>query len=243
MNLHSGYFPPHGYRRKGMNNAYHFPLTQSNSASSLQSARSSLESSTGNDSFLPSISTATVHDSRQPYHRNDFANNHLFLAKRKLAGILLEQPTRNLQATSELIHLFDSPETRRRKTKSHKHRQQVHLKVSFSIPFNLFSFQNGDKNNSSEQDAHLSVVNLVIKPPQLSLPTRDPLSLVLRQRRSHGKSNLPLNPLNDEHQSDESFDDEYQSEILSNSIPPLNPSILSVKSIVPSIAPQHGNHR
>lgn len=108
--------------------------------------------------------------------------------------------------------------------------------------FSILSLQNGDKNNnSSEQDSHLSVVNLVIKPPQLSSPARDPLSLVLRQRRSHGKSNLPI--VNDEHQSDESFDEEYQSEMLSNSIPPLNPSILSVKSIIPSIAPQHGNHR
>lgn len=142
MNLHSGYFPPHGYRRKAMNNAYHFPLTQSipnQSASSLQSARSSLESRQGNDLFLPSISTASVHDSRRPYHRNDFANNHLFLAKRKLAGILLEQPTRNLQATSELIHLFDSPESRRRKPRLHKHRQQVDLKVSIEFIFYSFS--------------------------------------------------------------------------------------------------------
>lgn len=128
MNLHSGYFPPHGYRRKGLNNAYHFPLTHSiphPSATSLQSARSSLESAPCNDSFLPAISTAPVHDTRRPYHRNDFANNHLFLAKRKLAGIFHEQPTRNLQATSELIHLFDSPETRRRKNKFSKHRSQV----------------------------------------------------------------------------------------------------------------------
>lgn len=97
----------------------------------------------------------------------------------------------------------------------------------------ILSNQDGEKCQSSDQDAHLSVVNLVIKPPQLSSPVRDPLSLVLRQRRSHGKSHLPINSLNDEHQSDVSIDSEYPSDTL-------NPSILSVKSIVPS---QHGNHR
>lgn len=131
MNLHNGYFPPHAYRRKTSNTAYHFPLTH---RSALQSARSSQETTNGNESFLPTISTSVVHhDTHRPYRRNDFANNHLFLAKRKLAGILLErQPTRNLQATSELIHLFDSQESRARKAKVDKHRQQIDTKVSSS---------------------------------------------------------------------------------------------------------------
>lgn len=95
----------------------------------------------------------------------------------------------------------------------------------------------------SEQDAHLSVVNLVIKPPPLplsSLPTRDPLSLILRHRRSQGKSQPQSGSI---HDLDESIDSDQPSETLSNSMQPLNPSILSVKSIVPSIGPQPGNHR
>lgn len=140
MNLHNGYFPPHIYRRKSSNTSYQLPLTHSiPHRSTVPSARSLQENTTnGNELVLPSISTSIVHhDTRRPYRRNDFANNHLFLAKRKLAGILFEkqqqQPLmRSLQATSELIHLFDSQENRRRKGKLTKHRQQIDTKVSFS---------------------------------------------------------------------------------------------------------------
>jgi hypothetical protein len=128
MNLNSGFFPPYGYRRKQTTAAYNLSLNhqQHQHASSLQSARSSLESTNGNESFLPSISTViNNNDSHKPYRQNDFANNHLFIAKRKLARVFLGQPTRSLQATSDLIHLFDRQEPKRKNRNLNKPKQQV----------------------------------------------------------------------------------------------------------------------
>ena len=128
MSINTGYFPPYGYRRKNRTAAYQLPLNnqQHHYASSLQSARSSTESTSGNESFLPSIATAIGdNDDHKPYRRNDFANNHLFLAKRKLARIFLGQPTRNLQARSDLIHLFDQQKPKRKNRNLHKHQRQV----------------------------------------------------------------------------------------------------------------------
>jgi hypothetical protein len=130
MNLNSGFFPPYGYRRKHTSAAYHLSLNnqQHHHASSLQSARSSTESASGNELFLPSISTAiSNNDSHKPYRQNDFANNHLFIAKRKLARVFLGQPTRNLQATSDLIHLFDPQESKRKHRNINKSKHQVNL--------------------------------------------------------------------------------------------------------------------
>jgi len=131
MNLNTGFFP-HSNRRKQTKSSYHLPFNNQqqqhhhHASSSLQSASSSIESSNGNESFLPSISNSIVHnDGNRPYRRNDFANNHLFLAKRKLAGIFLGQPTRSLQATSDLIHLFDQQEPQRKKKNLNKHKRQV----------------------------------------------------------------------------------------------------------------------
>jgi hypothetical protein len=127
MNLNSGYFPIHNYRRKQTTPSFNLPFNNQQKhhhhAASLSSARSSIESAYGNESFLPLISNGISHN--KPYHRNDFANNHLFLAKRKLAGILLGQPTKNLQSSSELIHLFDEQKPKRKKQNLNKHKRQV----------------------------------------------------------------------------------------------------------------------
>jgi hypothetical protein len=125
MSLNSGYFPLHNYRRKQTSTSYQSSSNNQRTAS-LRSARSPMENTHGNESFLPTISTPAVrNDGHRPHHQNDFANNHLFIAKRKLAGILLGQKTRNLQSTSDLIHLFDQPESRQKKQNLLRQKQQV----------------------------------------------------------------------------------------------------------------------
>jgi hypothetical protein len=127
MNLNNGFFP-HGHRRKQTSISYQFPVNNHRHGASLQSARSSIESATVNESFLPRISSSMINtDGDRPYLRNDFANNHLFLAKRRLAGIFLGQPTRSLQATSDLIHLFDQEKPQRKKQNFNKHKRQVNF--------------------------------------------------------------------------------------------------------------------
>jgi hypothetical protein len=123
MSLNPGYFP---LRRKQSSNSYQFSSNNQHRTTVLHSARSSIESTNGNEAFLPSISSTVMrNDGHRPYRRNDFANNHLFIAKRKLAGILLGQSTRNLQATTDLIHLFDHQEPRRKKYDFIRQKQQV----------------------------------------------------------------------------------------------------------------------
>lgn len=131
MSLNTGYFPPSVHRRKPTTTtSYHIPLNNQQHyhqhTISLQSARSSIESTSGNEAFLPTLATTIDRNSGyKPYRQNDFANNHLFLARRKLAGIFLGQPTRNLQATSDLIHLFDQQQPKRKKQNSNKHKRHV----------------------------------------------------------------------------------------------------------------------
>jgi len=128
MNLNSGYFPPYAYRRKQTTASFNLPLNNHHASTSLLSARSSIESSCVNESFLPSISNVNNHnDGHKPYRRNDFANNHLFIAKCKLAGIFHRQSTRNLQATSELIHLFDEQEPKQKRQNLNKYKRQVYI--------------------------------------------------------------------------------------------------------------------
>ncbi|CAF3494199.1 unnamed protein product [Rotaria sp. Silwood1] len=170
MNVNTGLFPPYGCRRKNSTAAYHLPLNnqQHHHVSALQSARSSIESTNGiNESFLPLISTGNGNsDSHKPYRRNDFANNHLFIAKRKLARVFLGQPSRSLQATSDLIHLFDQQKPKRKNRNVNDQQRQE------------------DKTSSIEHNSHLSVVDLVMRPPYPVTQTRDPLSAIVRNRRS-----------------------------------------------------------
>jgi hypothetical protein len=141
MKANTGFFSPHTYRRKQTTTT--FPLSLNNQqhhhASSLHSAHSTNDV---NESLLPLISTGIVHnDGHRPYRQNDFANNHLFIAKRKLAGIFLGQPTKNLQSTSDLIHLFDEQEPKRRNQNANKHKRQVKFnqfrKKTLSLKFLL----------------------------------------------------------------------------------------------------------
>jgi hypothetical protein len=125
MNLNTGFFP---HRRKQQTDGYRVPLNnqQHHHTSFLQSARSSSECTNGSESFLPSVTNVNSStDGHRPYRRNDFANNHLFIAKRKLARLFLDQTTMNIQSTSELIHLFDQHEPKQRNRSMNKHKRQV----------------------------------------------------------------------------------------------------------------------
>lgn len=125
MNLNTGFFAAYNHRRKQQNVGYHLstptPTTISKSARS-----TSVESTYTNESFLPSIKTSNNNsnsnqrDGRRPYRRNDFANNHLFVAKQKLARIFLDQPAIDIQSKSELIHLFDQYEPKQKNRKINK---------------------------------------------------------------------------------------------------------------------------
>ena len=123
MNLNTGYFAAYNQRHKRATIAYRLSLNnqqQQQHLAYLKSARSSSVES--KEPFLPSITTANGNqDGHRPYRRNDFANNHLFVAKQKLAKFFIDEPTVNIQPKGDLIHLFDQQDPKqkyRRSTKS-----------------------------------------------------------------------------------------------------------------------------
>jgi hypothetical protein len=121
MNLNTGYFAAYNHRRKQANVGYRSPCTAFS-----KNTRSSSENTNYSESFLPSITTNNGgQDGHRPYRRNDFANNHLFVAKQKLARIFLDQPTMSIQAKSELIHLFDKHEPKQKYRRINKNKRQV----------------------------------------------------------------------------------------------------------------------
>jgi len=127
MNLNTGFFAAYNQRRKQANFGYCLPLNNPH-ASFLKNARLSIESINGSESFLPSITPInSSNDGHRPYRRNDFANNHLFVAKHKLARIFLNQPTMNIQSKSDLIHLFDQQEPKQKNRRINKNKRQVQI--------------------------------------------------------------------------------------------------------------------
>jgi hypothetical protein len=117
---------------------------------------------------------------------------------------------------------------------------------------------------SLEQDVHLSVVNLTMKPSFPSIQTRDPLSAILRYRRPQLVNYPPKAPrtsvdatnssvkqhfqstsihtFTDNADLDELIDNDNVSDTISTTINPFDSSLLCVKSIIPSAGPQHTNH-
>jgi hypothetical protein len=125
MNLNTGFFAAYNQRRKPPSVGYRLSL---NNHHTEKNARSSVESIHGNESFLPSINTANGrHDGHRPYHRNDFANNHLFIAKQKLAGIFLDQPSLDNPSRNDRLHLFDQHEPKQKHRRINKNKRQVQI--------------------------------------------------------------------------------------------------------------------
>lgn len=126
MSLNTGFFASFNQRHKRTTHVQRLPISQQTSYS--KSPRSSsVDSSTGKESFLPSITSANgKNDGHRPYRRNDFANNHVFVAKHRLARLLLDQSTpMNIQAKSDLIHLFDQHQPKQKTRKVNYHKRQV----------------------------------------------------------------------------------------------------------------------
>ena len=125
MSLNTGFFAPYSHRRKQPTTNYLLPLSNQHPLLP-KSSRPPTESRSVVESFLPSIPTSDGRsDAHRPYRRNDFANNHLFLAKQKLAGIFLDQPIMSTQSRNDLFHLFDSVEVKQKYRRAKQHKRQV----------------------------------------------------------------------------------------------------------------------
>ena len=111
-----------------------------------------VESINRTEPFLPSIKPLqkTNDEGYQPFRRNDFAHNHLFVAKQKLAGVFLDQST----IKEELFHWFDLPAPAQRprtttttQTKlQRRKREQIHQST-----------------RKSTEQFQLSIINLKLK--------------------------------------------------------------------------------
>ncbi|CAF3092305.1 unnamed protein product [Rotaria sp. Silwood2] len=229
MNLNAGFFAAYCYRRKQPTVAYRVPLNsqQHQHTSFLRSTKSSIDISNGSESFLPSIPTAKdSNNGQRPYRRNDFANNHLFIAKHKLARIFLNRPATNIQSTNDLIHLFDPYEPKEKNRRKNKNKQQENK-------------SNSKPNSTFDQDIPLSVINLVMKPSLPSSQSLDSISTISYHRAQpiHFQTRTPrpsiawINPAITQHfQSRPNYfiKDEFEP----NTINPLDSSVLYVKSII-----------
>lgn len=126
MSLNTGFFAAFNQRHKRTTHVQRIPI--SHQPSHFKSPRSSsVDSTAGKESFLPSITSANgKNEGHRPYRRNDFANNHLFVAKHRLARLFLDQSTStNIQAKSDLLHLFDQNQPKQKTRKVNYHKRQV----------------------------------------------------------------------------------------------------------------------
>lgn len=124
MNLNTDFFAAYQFRHQQAKVVYQLPLKKPQQSST--NTPWSMENSHGNESFLPSIKTVQrLDDGYRPYRRNDFANNHLFVAKQKLARVFLDQPTVDVRSTEELVHLFDEHDSKQRNRKVYRRKPSV----------------------------------------------------------------------------------------------------------------------
>jgi len=204
MSLNTGFFAAYNHRYKqsnvGLNNQLH--VKPSKRIRSL---------SRENQSFLPMIDKTRDH-LQQPHRRNDFANNHLFVTKHKLAKFLSEQ-TQN-----------DST-----KAKNQSIKRRDHSSETKSLP-------------TLDQDVHLSIINLNMKPTRKkSQPNRRQISHrtpCLSPEWINPISRQNLRALS----IDSNDDDDYESYTIVNQIMgnhsdminPVDSSVSYLKSIIPS---------
>ncbi|CAF1102711.1 unnamed protein product [Rotaria sordida] len=244
MNLNTGFFAAYCYRRKQPTVEYRVPLNSQQHQHSLllRNAQSLIDITNGSESFLPSIPTAKdSNDGHRPYRRNDFANNHLFIAKHKLARVFLDRPTVNTELTDDLIHLFDPYEPKQKHRRKYKNKRQNKSDCKSISTF--------------DQDVHLSVINLVMKPSLSSSQTPDPISTISYrhaqainfQTRAPRPSIAWVNPaitqyfqstsnhlIKDQFETNTIINEllDNKSDIINNTINPLDSSVSYVKSII-----------
>jgi hypothetical protein len=190
MNLNTQLFSVYDHCQRQPNVGYRSPANnrQHQQASILKTIRSSFARTNVSESFLPSITTKNgSNDGYKPYRRNDFANNHLFVTKHKLARLFLEQSTMDIRTRSDLIHLFDRNEQEQKNRRINKNKREGQICTNKNKQNNLVFFQQNNNPHSEstsilEPDVHLSVVNLIMKPSLSSIHTRDPLATISRSR-------------------------------------------------------------
>jgi hypothetical protein len=129
MNLNTGYFAAFNQRHKRATISYRLSLNNQQHLAYVKSTRSSSVES--KESFLPSITTMNgSQNGHRPYRRNDFANNHLFVAKQKLARFFLDEPTMSTRSKSDLMNLFDQQESKQKHRKNNKNKQVKKKSIS-----------------------------------------------------------------------------------------------------------------
>ena len=130
MSLNTGFFAAFNQRHKRTTIVQRVPLKHP-PTSYLKSARSSsVESSCGKESFLPVISTVNgKQEGHRPYRRNDFANNHVFVAKYKLARLFSDQSSsKNLPVSkSELTPLLGQHTPKQKTQRVNNNKRQVKI--------------------------------------------------------------------------------------------------------------------
>lgn len=134
MSLNTGFFAAFNQRQKQTTIVQRIPIKHHHPplSSYLKSSRSSsVENSSAKESFLPVISTANgKQEGHRPYRRNDFANNHVFVAKHKLARLFLDQSSpKNIPGKSELTHLFDQHTPKLKTRRVNNNKRQVKKKI------------------------------------------------------------------------------------------------------------------
>lgn len=98
---------------------------------------------TASDSLFPPLPSIVGGSSKpRPYHLNDFANNSLFLAKRKIAQAFNDPTSKETPSSTDLLYLFDQHESKYKSRSTSKPRRHVTLVqcLSSTVPNEFFSF-------------------------------------------------------------------------------------------------------
>ena len=229
MNWNAGFFPAFNHRRKP-------PLVSSYRLPAHYNHASILSTSHASESFLPSIGPVNGRDEgHRPYRRNDFANNHLFVTKQRLAQVILEQPTLKARLTNDSSSLSDEREPKASPRRVNRTKRQAAPSVL-------------------DHNAHLSVINLFMKPsmapatngksPAVKLPR--PVPTRHHSPRAPRSSMQWINPIMKQTLSSVSPDDDTLVETSTAgstdrtptdknaTINPFQSSLLYIKSILPA---------
>lgn len=108
MNLNARFFATHDHRHRRPTAGYRSPLHEH--VSMANGTRASLLRTQEHESFLPVINGRSgADDGQKPFYRNDFANNHVFVAKHQLANILRNQSIANVHPGQRQDAAMKSP--------------------------------------------------------------------------------------------------------------------------------------